>query len=100
MVDGTGVQAAFRLHAGVVWDGASLIVADSGNHRVRRVVPDLSPAEVAVTTLAGDGRALVADGSGAAASFGLPAGLAIGLDGSIYVADAVPGAIRRLGRAR
>ena len=71
----------------VLGDG-SVVVTDPGNYRIRRITfrPDGRPREV--TTLAGSGRFGARDGDGENADFVLPAGLAVGPDGTIYVADA------------
>ncbi len=57
----------------------------------------LSPRPVGVvTTLAGVGSAGFADGPGAVAGFRSPFGLAVGLDGTIYVSDAGNNRIRAI----
>jgi hypothetical protein len=61
-------------------DGA-LIVADTGNHAVRRV------KDGRVTTLAGTGKAGWLDGTGKDAQLNAPRGLAVAADGTIFVAD-------------
>ena len=67
----------------------SLYVADGGEaNRIRRVAPDGE-----VSTLAG-AREGFADGAGAAAAFHTPSALAIGSDGTLYVADTGNHAIR------
>jgi sugar lactone lactonase YvrE len=61
----------------------NLIVADAGNQTIRKV----TPAGV-VTTLAGaPGQAGYADGLGSVARFNGPRAVAVGTDGTIYVAD-------------
>jgi sugar lactone lactonase YvrE len=79
-----GSDARFDTPCGIAVapDGA-LIVADTGNHRLRRV--DLGGA---VTTIAGTGEPKSFDGPLLAASFDEPVGLAVAPDGTIYVADA------------
>ena len=66
----------------------SLVVADPGNYRLRRIAAGV------VTTLAGSGHAGARDGAGADADLVLPAGLALGGDGTIYVAEAGSGSVR------
>jgi sugar lactone lactonase YvrE len=82
--DGLGSSAQFTRPEGVGLDAsANLYVADSANHTIRKV-----SASGLVTTVGGKpGAAGMADGLGSLARFNSPAGLAIGPDGSIYVAD-------------
>jgi sugar lactone lactonase YvrE len=71
-------------------DGA-IYVADAGDMpRIRKISPDGT-----VTTLAG-GRVGFADGAGAAARFNTPSGLAVDVNGVLYVADTGNNAIRRI----
>jgi DNA-binding beta-propeller fold protein YncE len=64
----------------------SVAVSDPGNYRVRRIVFDSSGGS-RLTTLAGSGCHGHDDGPGKDAEFVLPAGLAVGPDGTLYVAD-------------
>jgi sugar lactone lactonase YvrE len=81
--DGAGAAAQLHYPRGVAVDGkGSIIIADSGNHRVRKVTPDGT-----VSTLAGSGSAGFADGAGAAAQFYCPFGVAVDGEGSIIIAD-------------
>ena len=81
--DGRGENARMLPYLGlaVLADG-SLAVADPGNYRVRRVTLDGE-----VTTLAGSGRFGARDGQGEDADLVVPGGLAVGPDGTLYVAD-------------
>ena len=79
----------------VLADG-SLAVADPGNYRVRRVVFDAAGRAQQVTTLAGTGRYGTRDGRGQEADFVLPAGLALGADGTLYVADSGNATLRAI----
>ena len=65
-------------------DGAgSLYVADSGNHTIRKITPAGE-----VSTLAGTARLSGGvDGTGAAARFYFPVGVAVDGAGNVYVAD-------------
>jgi DNA-binding beta-propeller fold protein YncE len=86
--DGPAALAQFRPQFGLaaLSDG-SLLVADTGNYRVRRI------ANGTVSTLAGSGRFGVRVGSGDQADVVLPTGLAIGADNSVYVAEGAQGAV-------
>jgi streptogramin lyase len=91
MIDSSnGSDARFDTPCGIAIapDGA-LIVADTGNHRLRRVDPS-----AAVTTIAGTGEPGPFDGPLFAASFDEPVGLAVAPDGTVYVADAGGSALR------
>ena len=91
-VDGTGSAAAFHNPAGVAVNAAGdIYVADSANNEIREV----TPAGV-VTTLAGSATAGSADGTGAAASFYDPQGVAVNASGDIYVADSGNNEIRMI----
>jgi len=91
--DGTGPLANFNGPAAAVGDGqGNLYVADTGDHTIRKVVI----ATGATTTLAGQTRVLgAADGTGTAAQFASPAGIAT--DGTaLYVADSGNNKIRKI----
>ena len=91
--DGAGIGAGFNNPAGVATFPGSgvLYVADTFNHRIRR----LSPAGV-VVTLAGSGTAAWADGQGTAASFNKPQGLCVDAAGAVFVADTSNNRIRKI----
>ncbi len=90
--DGTGSSARFRDPHGVAVDGnGNVYVADSGNHKIRKV----TPAGV-VTTVAGSGMQGNTDGSRGTASFSYPAGVAVDGSGNIYVADIGNHKIRKI----
>lgn len=78
-----GNDARFNTPCGIALlpDGA-LVVADTGNHRIRRVGKDGS-----VTTIAGTGRAASEDGMLFAAGFIEPIGVVVDGDSTIYVVD-------------
>jgi sugar lactone lactonase YvrE len=82
--DGTGAGARFFNPQGVAVIPSSgvVVVADMSNNRIRLVTP-----LGVVTTLAGSGAGAFADGTGAAASFNVPTGVAVTSTGDIVVAD-------------
>lgn len=93
--DGTGTVARFAFPRGVALsaDSSFALVADSDNHLIRRI--DLMTGNV--TTLAGSlGRSGTTDGSGPAARFAFPRGIAFTADGAALVADFSNSTIRRI----
>src|SRR5882724_3729806 len=91
--DGTGSYARFSYMFGIAVDGAgNVYVTDGSYHTVRKI----TPAGV-VTTLAGTpGVHGSADGSGSAARFNSPAGIALDSARNLYVADTYNQTIRRI----
>ena len=95
--DGRGENARFggsppHGNLGLTVDRAgSVIVADRVNHAIRRVAPDGT-----VTTIAGGNGGGLQDGPGEIARFSLPSDVAVGGDGSIYVADSGNHRIRKI----
>ena len=90
-IDALGGAARFATPYGVVVVNGQIVVADYGNHRLRKVGLDGS-----VTTLAGDGVAGFADGALATARFNKPQGLAATAGGDIYVTDLDNFRVRRI----
>lgn len=90
--DGVGAAARFNRPYGMaVLADQSILVADSGNHRIRRVQMDGT-----VTTFAGTGAQGSANGFTTDATFNTPQALALGADGSVYVADTGNSRVRRI----
>jgi streptogramin lyase len=83
--DGTGTAASFTRSNGVATDGSgNLYVVDSDNQTIRKVVI----ATGVVTTLAGSvGQTGSTDGTGTAARFYRPSGIASDGAGNLYLAD-------------
>ena len=93
--DGTGTAASFSAPAGIAVDGfGNLYVADSGNNVIRKIT-----SAGVVTTLAGSGSVGSTDGTGTAASFFQPIGVALDSLGNVYVADYGNGLIRKITQA-
>jgi sugar lactone lactonase YvrE len=92
-----GGEARFRTPAGLAVDAAgNVYVADQNDHTIRKIDPDATPTGT-VTTLAGlAGTSGSADGSGSAARFYLPSGIAVDGAGTLYVADSINETIRRI----
>ena len=90
--NGSGRQTRFGDPFGVVIDQAgNLYVADGGdNNRIRKIAADGSSS-----TLAGAIEGY-AEGTGTAASFNTPSGMAIDGAGNLYVADTGNNAIRKV----
>jgi sugar lactone lactonase YvrE len=90
--EGTGSAALFNNPLGIATDRTNLYVADSGNHTIRKIVIDKGK----VTTLAGTaGSTGSADGTGKAARFNNPVGIAT-VDAVLYVGDTGNNTIRKL----
>lgn len=91
--DGTGSAAQFNGPQGVAADGAgNIYVADSYNYTIRKITPAGE-----VTTLAGlAGVSGSANGTGTAARFGFPMGVAVDDAGNVYVADTDNHTIRKI----
>ncbi len=92
---GPATQASLFWPTALAFDAEQrLLVADTRNHVVRRIDMDGT-----ITNVVGDGIAGFAGDGGAASSARLrqPNGLAVGDDGSIYIADRANFRVRRVG---
>ncbi|PKF72292.1 T9SS type A sorting domain-containing protein [Chryseobacterium sp. PMSZPI] len=90
-VDGLGTAAQFNNPTGIAIDPSeNLYVADSNNHRIRKITP-----QGQVSTLAGSTSGY-ADGSGTTAQFYYPYGIAIDPSGNLYVSDHINNRIRKV----
>ena len=95
--DGTGALVRFASPSGVAAIGANLFVADTANHVIRKI----DTLTGAVTTLAGkfgvSGSADDPAGTGDAARFNSPAGIAaVPLSNTLYVCDTGNHTIRKI----
>jgi sugar lactone lactonase YvrE len=92
--DGIGPNTRFNTPTGLALslDGGTLYVADTNNHRVRRI--DLATRRVG--TLAGSGAVGMDDGPPGEATFDQPIGLAVDTDGTVYVSEVFNNDIRRI----
>src|SRR5664280_2591649 len=93
-VDGIGASALFDRPSSLAIDGTSgiIYVSDTNNHTIRKIATDGT-----VTTLAGvAGVRGIADGTGSAAFFNYPAGLAVDSSGNIYEAEPGSTTIRKI----
>jgi len=93
--DGAAAAASFNGPGGIAIDVlGNLFLADQQNNKMR----EISPAGV-VTTIAGSGAVGAIDGTGQAASFNNPDGIAVDKQGNIYVADTKNNLIRKISSA-
>lgn len=92
--DGTGAEAAFNVPCGVDIDhSGNIIVADRGNHAMRKI----TPAGVTTTIAGTPGEGGFTDGLALEAKFNGIYGVTVASDGSIYIAEIGPNnAIRKM----
>ncbi len=89
--NGVGTDAQFAYPAGLALDKqGNLYVADTENHRLRKITP-----EGVVTTFAGTTKGTT-DGLATTAQFFLPREIDIDDEGAMYVADAGNHRIRKI----
>ncbi len=89
--DGDASFARMQHPVGVAYEGGALYVADTYNHKIKRV----GLQTLQVSTVAGTGEAGFSDGSFGSARFWEPGGLCV-MDGKIYAADTNNHAVRAL----
>jgi streptogramin lyase len=95
--DGDGLNASFNEPYGVAVDASgNLYVADTNNHKIRKIVFTQTISCEDVSTFAGTGGTGDANGAGASATFHFPAGLVVDASDNIYVADSNSNKIRKI----
>ena len=85
-----GEQAMFTLPVGLALYGDTLIIADSGNHRIRALMYDAQ-----TITIAGTGYPDYINGSGSQAAFHFPRGVHVRGD-ELFIADSGNNIIRKV----
>ncbi len=89
--DGTGTGAGFNQPNGITSDGTYLYLTDTGGAKIRKI--EISTG--VVTTIAGSGTQVSADGTGLSASFNSPNGITTDKV-NLYVADVTGNCIRKI----
>ncbi len=91
--NGTGASARFfRPTALTVDNSGNILVADTGNHTIRK----LTSAAVSSTVAGGGGNFGSNDGISTSARFSQPRGLGIDSKGNLYVADSINVTVRKI----
>jgi sugar lactone lactonase YvrE len=104
--DGPGSLARFNHVARITidWETGDLIVSDRDNHAIRRIILIQDGNMAVVATIAGGGHdvscgvAGYLDAEGMDARFNSPVGVAVGLNGDIFVGDLCNHCIRAVSR--
>ena len=88
----TGAHRILKVTRGMkeVVAGTALYVAETGAHRILKVTRGMKEV------VGGTGEEGFQDGAAGQATFSSPQGVTVGPDGTIYVADTVNGAVRRI----
>lgn len=90
-IDGDASESRLQHPLGIDYDGGTVFIADTYNHKIKRLGTD----SLTVSTLAGNGAPGHADGPSASAMFYEPSGLSIS-ETTIYVADTNNHAVRAI----
>jgi sugar lactone lactonase YvrE len=90
--NGTGTAAQFNKPSGVAVDGSgNLFVCDRSNHLIRKIT-----SAGVVTTFAGSGSSGNSNGTGTAATFANPTGIAIDANDNLYITDYSNHSVRKI----
>lgn len=90
--NGKGAAASFNYPVGLTVDSSgNVYVCDASNSMIRKITPDGT-----VSTLAGSIKLGYADGTGSAAEFDYPTGIAVDSSGNLYVTDTDNYRIRKI----
>ncbi len=90
--DATGTKASFSLPTALAIDkDDNIYVADTYNHKIRKITPSAQ-----VQTLAGNNKAGSSNGIGPQTSFNHPTSLAVDKEGNIFIVDSDNNLIRKI----
>ncbi|MDT3403602.1 DUF6443 domain-containing protein [Mucilaginibacter terrae] len=90
--DGAALSASFNIPIGTAMDASgTLYVADTWNHRIRKIAVNGT-----VSTVAGTGATGMTNGNAFSSSFNYPSAVAIGPSNTLYVLDRYNHAIRKI----
>ncbi len=91
-INGSAANAEFNAPSSVAIDAqGNIYVTDQFNNLIRKI-----SAAGLVTTFAGDGNAGFADGTGTNAELNSPNGIAVDIQGNVYVSDRLNNCIRKI----